>query len=297
MRRPLSSLSAATVLALAVSACGGNQPNQYLASACPIPGNLRGYPVSASSGAPVDTALLGSVARAMAASLSRQLDDSHATVPSSTAAKLMDATLDRGDVFERYGWRPAPGDTAKLLVTYRPGQAAPEIALAHAGADTPTSFEQSVQRAALAAVDRAREMPGARHTLPLTIAMPDAHPVAIEVAFGREADAPSGIARFSIHEQKVLPLPSNPGPTYPTNARAAGIEGDVRVAFVVRPDSTADLGTVHVVESSRPDFATSVVHSLARARYYPGEIDCRLVPTVVEQPFHFRMNHQLLSDQ
>ena len=287
--------SMTAALALAAAACGGKQPNKYLSSACPLPDGLRGYPVSASSSAPVDTALLGSVARAMAASLSQQLDDSHATVPSSLAAKLMSATLDRGDVFERYGWRPVPGDTAQLLVTYRPGQPAPTIALAHA--DSPTSFAQSVQSAALAAVDRARGIPGARHTLPLVIAMRDTQPIAIEVAFGREAERPSGVARFSVHEAKVLPLPGNPTPPYPTNARAAGIEGDVRVAFIVRPDGTADLGSVHVVESSRPDFATSAVHSLARARYAPGEIDCQLVPTVVEQPFHFRMNHQLLSDQ
>ena len=285
---------AAFALLLTAPACARPRASQYVSSACPIPGELRGYPVSASSDAALDTALLGRVARAMAASYSAQRQEADRREPVPTVATLMADTLDRGEIFERHSWRPEPGDTARLRVTYRAGQSAPEVTLANAG--DPTPFAASVRRAALAAVENARERPGARHALPLALETPDAEPVVIDVAFGREAGAPGTDARFSVHEGPVLPLPSNIGPVYPTNARAAGIEGDVRIAFIVRPDSTADLSSVRVLESTRPDFATAVVHSLARARFVPAEIDCRLVPTVVVQPFSFRMNHQLLSD-
>lgn len=296
MRHVAISIGVAIGLVISGSACANRHPDKYVSSACPLPGELRGYPVAASSSAPVDTAFLGRVARGMSASLSGELESAEQREPTPVVARLMSATLDRGDVFERHGWRPAPGDTARLLVTYRPGQPAPDVALARAG--SATSFEALVERAALSAVANAREMPGAPRALPLTLAVPNAEPVAIEVAFGSEAaNAPSALARFSIHEAKVLPMPGNQVPTYPTNARAAGYEGDVKIAFIVRADSTADLSSVHVIQSSRPDFATAVVHSLARARYAPAEIDCKLVPTVVVQPFSFRIDHQLLSDQ
>jgi TonB family protein len=285
----------AAALALSVSACAKPKPSKYVADACPIAGQLRGYPVSVSSSVPADTALLGDVARAMAASLSSQLAHGDDKPPVPPIVRVMDARIERGNTFSRNGWRPAPGDTARLRLVYRVGATAPEISLVHSG--EPTRFELSVQRAAQAAIADAYDRPGARYTLPLAVSMPNAAPATLDVAFGREPDSLSGVARFSVHEAKVLPTVGNRPPTYPQGALRAGMRGYVKIAFVVLPDSTADMASVQVLQSSQPEFADAVMRSLPRFRYIPGEIDCRLVPTVVEQPFTFEIGEKTLTGQ
>ena len=280
---------------LLAAACSRPQPSPYLAPSCPIADGIRGYPVSVSSSAPADTALLGSVARAMAESWSTQVAAAAEKSPAPAIVQMMDAKLPERRAFARHGWRPSGSDTARLVLTYRAGLPAPEIALARAGALT--SFEDSVRRAALAAVARAREAPGARYTLPLAVEVPNADTVALEVVFGREPDSLSAVARFSVHERNILPLITNRTPTYPPSALRSGVEGDVRVAFVVLPDSTIDPASVKVVGSSQSEFADAVIRSLSRDRYVPAEIDCQLVPGVAFQPFSFRIGARTLTGQ
>lgn len=296
--RPLFSLSGAATALLAVTACANAHANaqssQYVSSACPIPSELRGYPVSTSSSAALDTAFLSTVARAMAANLSGEFIDPKDKWLAPQAVEAMTAALDRGDIFERHSWRPAPGDTATLRVIYYPGKPAPEMALETHGALTP--FQGAVERAAQSALDTSDPSPS-RHPLPLTVPVPNADSVVVTVAFGREPDSRSGSAHFSIHEEKVRPMPGNQPPSYPTNARAAGFEGVVEVAFTVRPDSTAELSSLYVISSPRPDFVAAIRNSLRSSRYTPAEIDCRLVPTVVRQPFTFKIDRQPLAGQ
>jgi TonB family protein len=270
---------------LLASACSRPQPSPYLAPSCPIAGGVRGYPVTVASSAPADTALLGSVARAMAESWSMQIAGAAEKSPVPPVVQMMDAKLLERRAFPRHGWRPSGSDTARLVLTYRAGLPAPEITLAHPG--TPTSFEASVKRAALTAVARARETPGARYTLPLAVEVPNADTVALEVAFGQEPDSLSAVARFSVHERDILPMVTNRSPTYPPGALRAGLEGAVRVAFVVLPDSTIDPASIRVVRSSGPEFADAVVRALPSYRYVPAEIDCQLIPAVGLQPFAF----------
>jgi hypothetical protein len=71
-----------------------------------------------------------------------------------------------------------------------------------------------------------------------------------------------------------------------------GVDGEVVVAFVVGTDSAADMRTVRVLRSSHPNFTRSVLESLARNRYVPLELDCRVVPAVAQQPFIFRIRPQ-----
>ena len=284
----------AGAVALSLTACAKVQTTEHVSPACPLPADLRGYPVSASSAAPLDTAFLGAVARAMANNLSGEFIDPKDKWPAPPAVKAMSAALDRGDVFERHSWRPAPGDTATLRVIYYAGKPMPEMALETSGVLTP--FQMAVQRAAESALDSHDPSPS-RYGLPLAAPVPNADSVVVTVAFGREPDSRSGSARFSIREEKVWPMPGNQPPSYPTSAQAAGFEGVVEVAFIVRPDSTADLSSLYVISTPRPDFVTAIKNSLRRSRYAPAEIDCRLVPTVVRQPFTFKIAQQPLADQ
>ena len=296
MRRPDPRYLARLVLLLLVlPACGRRPPNQYLSGGCPVATGVRGYPVSASSDATGDTAFLAAVARAIASSFSAQVAEGTDKEPLTETVRAMDALLDQGNAFWRYDWRPAPADTARMLLTYRRGGEEPRISRAHPA--SPTKFEGSVERAAHAAVEWARGTTANRHRLPLVVPQQTSDSVVVEVVFGREPGAPSGTARFSVHEHVVRPMPGARPPEYPVSQLRSGYPGEVKVAFVILPDSTVDPESVQVLRASQPAFAAEVVRWLARARYIPAELDCRLVPTVGTQVFSFRIGMPALIDR
>jgi len=76
-------------------------------------------------------------------------------------------------------------------------------------------------------------------------------------------------------------------PAYPETLRAAGIDGMVRVQFVVDTTGRAELSTVRVIDSSHELFTRSVLASLRQARFTPGEVSGRRVRTLVERAYRF----------
>ena len=70
---------------------------------------------------------------------------------------------------------------------------------------------------------------------------------------------------------------------------SAGTDGEVAVAFVVGADSAPDIRTLRVLRTSDQEFTKSVLQSLVRDRHIPLELDCRVLPEVVQQPYVFRM--------
>jgi protein TonB len=76
-------------------------------------------------------------------------------------------------------------------------------------------------------------------------------------------------------------------PAYPETLRAAGIDGMVRVQFVVDTTGRAELSTVRVIESTHELFTRSVLASLRQARFTPGEVSGRRVRTLVERAYRF----------
>ncbi len=78
-------------------------------------------------------------------------------------------------------------------------------------------------------------------------------------------------------------------PTYPIEARQAGVEGFVRVRYTIASDGSVT--NIHILESSpRNTFDSSVLHNLQRARFMPAMEDGRPISTTVEEVYDFRMD-------
>ena len=92
-------------------------------------------------------------------------------------------------------------------------------------------------------------------------------------------------------EKQVAPLPGNPAPRYPDEARKRGLEGEALVQFVVDTTGSAELWTFKVLRATDPMFVTAVRTALATMKFYPAEIRGRKVPQLVQQPFAFAIDH------
>lgn len=91
-------------------------------------------------------------------------------------------------------------------------------------------------------------------------------------------------------DKAVAPAPGSPGPKYPVDLRAAGVEGEVLVQFIVRPDGTIDVSTFKVLRATQVEFETAVREALPMMRFAPAEVDGKPVPQLVQQPFVFALS-------
>jgi TonB family protein len=91
-------------------------------------------------------------------------------------------------------------------------------------------------------------------------------------------------------DKAVAPAPGSPGPRYPVDLRAAGVEGEVLVQFIVRTDGTIDVSTFKVLKASQVEFETAVREALPLMRFAPAEVDGKPVPQLVQQPFVFALS-------
>ena len=91
-------------------------------------------------------------------------------------------------------------------------------------------------------------------------------------------------------EKAAAALPGSPAPAYPEQLKAAGVEGEALVQFVVDTLGRAELGSFKVLRSSHDAFAQAVRTTLPRMRFLPAEIDGTKVRMVVQQSFGFALN-------
>lgn len=90
-------------------------------------------------------------------------------------------------------------------------------------------------------------------------------------------------------EKQVSGIPGTVNLRYPDMLRAANVEGEVLVQFVVDTTGRADLGTFKVLKSSHDLFTAAVRSALNSMRFYPAEIGGRKVKQLVQQPFTFTL--------
>jgi len=76
-------------------------------------------------------------------------------------------------------------------------------------------------------------------------------------------------------------------PEYPSQLRAARIEGQVLVQFVVDEKGRAQMNTFKVLRSSDNAFSESVKIAISETAFFPAEIGGRKVKQLVQQPFKF----------
>ena len=100
--------------------------------------------------------------------------------------------------------------------------------------------------------------------------------------------APSKVT-FELGEVDEAPIPiEQPKPIYPLRAQKAGIEGFVRVRFLV--DRRGRVGEVEVLEASpRGYFERAARAAVKRWRFIPGKVGGRPVETWVAVTIRFRL--------
>lgn len=90
-------------------------------------------------------------------------------------------------------------------------------------------------------------------------------------------------------DEPVVPL-QGPRPSYPAALRQAGIEGTVRLRFVVTARGTVDSTTVVVVRTTHEDFDSAAVGAILAWRFRPARLRGTAVPQLVEQVVRFRLD-------
>jgi periplasmic protein TonB len=86
----------------------------------------------------------------------------------------------------------------------------------------------------------------------------------------------------------LTPLAKIP-PIYPINARRRGIEGWVKVQFIVTHKGVVD--QIEIIEATPPDiFDQSVIHCVSSWRFKPGTIQGEPVDTWVNTTIRFNLN-------
>ena len=102
---------------------------------------------------------------------------------------------------------------------------------------------------------------------------------------------PAGAAYFEFQvEQPVTAAVGSISPRYPDLLRKAGIEGEVLVQFVVRPDGRADVASFKVLKQSHDLFAAAVKNALPAARFNPALVGGRAVSQLVQMPYTFALS-------
>ena len=76
-------------------------------------------------------------------------------------------------------------------------------------------------------------------------------------------------------------------PRYPEALRAAGVEGEVVAMFVIDTTGRVRRESLRVISTSHEQFASAVMATLRNARFAPGRVNGRAVPTLVQRSFRF----------
>ena len=107
------------------------------------------------------------------------------------------------------------------------------------------------------------------------------------VGTGGRSGRPEAGAERAVVDREVVPHATNPSPRYPSDLRAARIEGRVIARFVVDTTGRVIMGSVTVDASTHPAFSDAVIEALGRSRFTPAELRGRKVQQLVAQPFVF----------
>ncbi|MDX2207419.1 MAG: energy transducer TonB [Gemmatimonadales bacterium] len=81
-----------------------------------------------------------------------------------------------------------------------------------------------------------------------------------------------------------------PEPVYPEVMKSVGIEGVVRLRFVVGTDGRVEPNTIQVVSSSNKAFENAAVEGIKKLRFKPARMRGQEVRQLVEQNIRFNLN-------
>ena len=91
-------------------------------------------------------------------------------------------------------------------------------------------------------------------------------------------------------DKGAAPIPTAARLRYPEKLRAANVEGEVVVQFVVDTNGRADTSKMKVIRSSHELFTAAVKELLPELRFTPAEVGKHKVSELVQQPFTFSLD-------
>lgn len=83
--------------------------------------------------------------------------------------------------------------------------------------------------------------------------------------------------------------PRSVAPAYPKDMEAKGIDGLVRVRFVVDSTGRADLSTITILDATNESFARAVRVAIPEMRFRPAMIGAKAVRQLSEEDFAFKV--------
>ncbi len=97
---------------------------------------------------------------------------------------------------------------------------------------------------------------------------------------------------FDMDDLDTIPVPSfKTNPRYPYRAKRLGLEGEVKIRFLVDKEGT--VSDITIVEATPPEiFDKSVINAVSTWKYTPGELSGRQVATIVTTTILFKLEGQ-----
>jgi TonB family protein len=102
----------------------------------------------------------------------------------------------------------------------------------------------------------------------------------------------NGIYTTDMVDEPVTPRPGNPKPRYPESLRAAGVEAEVSVLFVVDTTGRVDEPSIKFATHIQELFMDAIRVSLRRSRFFPARFSGSVVPQLVQQSFRFELRER-----
>lgn len=96
-----------------------------------------------------------------------------------------------------------------------------------------------------------------------------------------------GVFLTSQVDEAVVAAPGSAGPRYPEMLRAAGVQGEVVVTFVVDTTGRVDPSSLVILRETDEMFGAAVRNAIPAMRFVPAKADGRKVKQQVQQPFVF----------
>ena len=92
---------------------------------------------------------------------------------------------------------------------------------------------------------------------------------------------------FDFQVDQTVRVKTVHAPVYPDRLRAANVDGQVLVQFVVDEHGMAQMNTFKVLKSTDNELTESVKRAISETSYFPAETGGRKVKQLVQQPFKF----------
>ena len=187
----------------------------------------------------------------------------------------------------------APDPRVYFVPEARPVSAAPVARQAPAPRAQPTKPTAQVQQKAAATAATPTSIPA----VDLALADPSVAPAAEPVAPSGEPTLAGEVivgARSGPYEVGEVEVPAAPlskaGPEYPESAIRNGLSGEVTARFIVDAGGRVESEIV-ILDSTSPEFTSTVRTFLRRARYRAARVGGRPVRQLVEQRFVFALRN------